>query len=565
MIGAEQLTAQPNFKRVCIKSNNTDIILFWDISADPCSKFQEIEVFARPNDFTAFSSIGTITNAAQNSFVHAGAAVLTEKWSYQLIYRYLCDNSEFKSDTLYIDLTQPNSSEYDSVSYDPVSNGYFLSWSPNNAVDLFGYYLWEHENTNNNNFKFDSVYQGTSYLDTHLDPFTGQHFYTLTAFDSCNNQSVISQPHAAPFIQGKSKNCGRDIDLSWTPYIGHGNTYFQIYLSIDGADYFIDTTLQGSQNTYSIRIKSGQKVEVFVRAGLDNGASSRSIPIQFQALDSFQISKNYLSAVSWVAPNTVELHGTYDNPVNFDSIYVYQQTETNQIYYWKDDINNNPYPLRVLIPSDTLTYKFAHELIDRCGRHYRSNEAYNVVLSGIETSTDNYSIEWTQPNYLDGGIDIVEIHLGDNLSKYSTWNILENNVSDSFYSKHITQENLNIRCFQILSKENNPNSYGFSETIYSNPKCFIQSPSIYFPNAISVRGINNTFRAVGLSIDSDQSTLKIYGRNGQLVHSGKLSDGWNGLDPNGNAYQTTVFIYLADVYFLTGKRAQYSGNFTVLY
>jgi len=172
---------------------------------------------------------------------------------------------------------------------------------------------------------------------------------------------------------------------------------------------------------------------------------------------------------------------------------------------------------------------------------------------------------WTRPEYLDTAIDYYELTLGEDIGTYSTWNILSTNLSDSSSTEEITDQELNIRCIQAIAYEVDPNQFNYAAILHSNPVCFIQEPSIYFPNAISVRGINNTYAPVGLSIDKAKSTLEIYTLNGQRVYSKSLEHSWNGYAEDGSAYQTTVFIYIADVFFLNGERQKYSGNITVLY
>lgn len=556
--------AQHALKRACIQSNFTDIQLSWDLTQDPCGQFIEIEIFARPNNFSPFISIATVTNFNQSTFTHFGAAAITDSWSYQLVYRFLCNGVEYHGDTLYVDLTQPAPSSFDSVSYDPSTGGVILGWSKNLSPDLYGYYLWE--NQNGNNFKFDSVYNQLTYIDQRFDPNSGQLFYALTAFDSCANQSVISSRHASPFLNGSSASCGRTVNLNWTPYVGHNNTYFEINLSINGGAYFIDTLLDGSQTSFQFQLNSGDVVEAFIRAGLGNGFTSRSNPIQFQALDSFITTSNYIRSVSWVAPNTFEIDAFYDQGVDFDSLYLFRLTETKPLIIWNNVVDIDPYPLTYPTKSDTLLYSYLQVLVDRCGRRYSSEIAYNVVLTGNITSVvDEYAFNWNKANYLDGGINGYELRLGDDPTTYSTWNIHKTIPTDSFTTALVTQEDLNIRCFQLISLENDPNQYGPGVRVNSNPRCFIQAPSIYFPNAIIVHGINNTFKPVGLSIDKNKSTIEIYAKNGQRVYKSDLNTYWNGLTPSGDAYLTDAYLYVADIQFLNGERQHYSGTLTVIY
>jgi|GEM_PF-2190950 len=563
LIGGEAMS-QSHLKRACIQSNNTDVLLSWDLAQDPCGSFIEIEIYARPNNFTPFTSIGKVTNPAQTNFVHTGAAAVTSNWSYHIVYRFLCNGLESSGDTLNIDLAQPNTSEFDSVSYDPVTKGLFLAWAANNAPDISGYYLWDFEN--NNNFKFDSVYNELNHLDTRKDPNSKQIFFSLTAFDSCANQSVISSPHAAPYLSGTATSCGSILSINWQPYIGHSTVVSQVYVSLDGADYTIDTMLQGTETSWKLEIKSGQTAEIFIRSKLSNGYTSRSNPVSFTALDSFKLKANYISSIDWIGTNTFEMEGIVDQAVNFDSLYIYQLREAAPLYLWREDLSQLPYPLTINIKSDTVLSYYRQTMVDRCGRYYYSNIGHNMVLKGNPNAqVDVYDLYWTETDYLAGNIQEYQISIGDDISKYSTWNIKEQGINDTFTSETVTDQNLNIRCFQAIALEEDPNPFNYAATIHSNPVCFIQEPNIYFPNAIAVRGINTTFYPVGLSIDKQKSTLQIFALNGQRVYLNTLEHPWNGYAPDGSAYQTTVFVYIADVFFLNGERQKYSGNITVLY
>jgi len=293
LLFAGNAMAQPHLKRACSQPNGQDIVLSWDVPSHPCAKFAQIEIFARPNNFTPFTSIGKVTNPAQSNFAHLGGAAITNNWSYQIVYRYLCNDLESYSDTVEIDAKQPDRTVFDSVSYDPISKGIFLAWPPHNAPDLFGYYLWDVEN--NNNFKFDSYYSKLDYLDTRKDPNSGQVVYTLTACDSCMNKSLINgYEAAAPFLSGTTTNCASDIAITWKPYIGETTLSTEVYVKRDGNDYTIDTLLLGNSSTWNLKINSGQTVEIFVRSKLANGYTSRSNPVTFKALDSFNIKTNYI-------------------------------------------------------------------------------------------------------------------------------------------------------------------------------------------------------------------------------------------------------------------------------
>lgn len=559
---AGPLYAQHHLKRACIVNSNTDIQISWDLYADPCAKFQEVLIFARQSVASPYVQIATITNIAQQNYTHVGAASLGNSWQYYIVYRFLCDDSEFLSDTLLLDISQPGISDLDSVSYDPVSGGVSMGWRKNPAPDLMGYIIYR-----NPVGEIDRVYNTLSYTDFGGTPLSSPGVYKLTAFDSCINQSVISPEHSFPFLSYTANTCGTRVTLNWTEYIGHPNIEYQLYTRINSADYVMDTILLWPQTSWTIDVVSGDQVEVFVRAILLNGATSRSNPVTFQAMDSFPVSANYISAVSWSAPDEFTLNALFDPSTDFDSVYLFYTTpnEANGKLVLEEDNLSASYP--VVIPSlpETSVYRFQQVLVDYCSRRYYSNIASNVVLSGETTGTDAYDLNWNAVDYWDAPVQNQLINLGDDLSTYSTWNIYDDVYPDTFYTTTVLDEDLNVRCFQILTLEDGPNSHGLSAQVYSNPVCFIQEPSIFFPSAIVVRGLNNEFRPVGLSINKQASRIRIYSHTGQLVFSSDMNTYWNGKNGLESHYQDGVYMWMADVYFLDGSRKHYSGNLTVFY
>lgn len=98
-----------------------------------------------------------------------------------------------------------------------------------------------------------------------------------------------------------------------------------------------------------------------------------------------------------------------------------------------------------------------------------------------------------------------------------------------------------------------------------------QTRKVFFPNIISADndGINDVFMVYG-AVPNVQliRSLKIFDRWGAMVFErsdllpGDESSGWNPLSAGGD-YESGVFVYTAEVEFLDGTIAQYSGSFTL--
>ncbi len=106
-----------------------------------------------------------------------------------------------------------------------------------------------------------------------------------------------------------------------------------------------------------------------------------------------------------------------------------------------------------------------------------------------------------------------------------------------------------------------------SITITVNPKRPVYIPNAFTPNA---DGINDLFYVFGGSVVAQIRQLSIYNRWGGLVFQAQNTPpnapkyGWDG-KVNGKTLQPSVLVYVAEVEFVDGSVAQYSGNLTLLW
>lgn len=553
--------AQLDFRRVCVHKNGNDIELSWAQPSNPCGKFVDIKIFARLNNTVSYTFIDSVTNINQLNFVHTNAATLGTTWSYYLVFNYLCDNSSYQTTIFSIDFNQPNTTNIDSVSYDPLSKFWTIGWSGNPAPDLLGYIVWSSQG--NNNIPLDSL-RALYYIDSSSNPNNSASSYRLSAYDSCVNQSVISDFHKPMYLSLSSNSCGTKNTLTWNAYEGLTNSKYEIYSKKGSSDYALDTTLFPPNTNLDFTLNSGDSIEYYVRVFLGNGATSRSNPVKITATDLYQVDSNYITQVSWTSPNTFEITCLHPISELWDSVYIKRSFNKSNISIYGKEIQSSPLIITDRMP-DTNLYYYQQILIDNCGRSYNSTTHSNILLESTEPNTDSYNLNWN--NYINwlNGVKDYQINLGDDISQYSTWNNLRTVYPDTNESIIINDDNLNIRCFQIKATENGANIFNQKGVSYSNPVCHIQKPSIYFPNAFLPNGINKTYSPVGISIDQNKSTIQIYSRTGQRVWDSNLTKQWTGYSTDGKPYQDASFLYYAVIYFLNGDKQIYKGNITVLY
>jgi len=103
--------------------------------------------------------------------------------------------------------------------------------------------------------------------------------------------------------------------------------------------------------------------------------------------------------------------------------------------------------------------------------------------------------------------------------------------------------NDNVKCYYVTAKET---MLGTESS--SNKICFIKTGEIYYPNAIVIGGINNTFNFVGQSLELDKSNLRVYDRWGSLViQISNLANGWDGKNINNEFVTQGVFFFQAEI------------------
>lgn len=94
------------------------------------------------------------------------------------------------------------------------------------------------------------------------------------------------------------------------------------------------------------------------------------------------------------------------------------------------------------------------------------------------------------------------------------------------------------------------------DVVYVNPRGFVYIPDAFTPNRDDR---NEVFKPVGLNLQKDFYTFKIYNRWGQLIFESKDPEkGWDGTF-NGQLCQSGVYVYKLQAKFYNGDNANYDG------
>lgn len=574
LISIVEINAQnlPYISKACAARSGNDVILNITPHQNTCGTFQSVEVFAKQNAVLNYNLIGTINTEAQLFFVHSNALVSGNNWVYKLRYKFLCNNDSIETNEVEIDFTPPITTEIDSISYDQWRQGsasaterdLLIGWSKENLEDTRSFIIWN--SPGNNNIPSDTVWEQLYWMDSVNIKYNDLSF-SLSILDTCYNQSTISSKHRPVSLSFSADTCAEEISLSWIPYLGWQNSIrtYRIYLFQAGADPILIDSTNSLNYSFSYSNYSGS-ISFFVQAVSNNTGFSSSSNRQNYTIRRTPVSSyNYISSVSYISDNEIEIEWNYDNNPFIRDIYLLRENILNGIKdtVYKGKTNNNLY-----IESDNINYynKYRYQVISRdaCLDFIdSSNIGVNVILN-LNQNNNQISLNWNPYQEWTNGVQEYLIKEGVMVNNSFTWNI-KNTTSDTFTQFTRPELDVEMICYQIESLEFDPNT-NFNQGIsISNIRCIIDSPQVYFPTAFTPGGLNPVFRPKGVGIDFSKTKMEIFNRWGEKVFTQTdIRAGWNGKNLQDADCPSGVYVYLCRIVAYDGTIINQTGTVTLI-
>ena len=561
---------KPVMRRACLNRLDSTLELQWNKPTDACGTFTRFDLYGRDNNLAVFQKLGTY-----NSFILSALNIKLgnlKNWEFYLVYHKACNGIDsIFSDTILIDNTPPINSDLDSVSVDLSNQKTMLGWSKNSSKDVKGYIIYHVTGTNSVIADTNSTF----YLDKgSRNPGLGSENYSIAAFDSCNNTSLISTPHKTIYIQGTLDQCLKTIKLSWSAYVGWNVSSYNIFVSVNGGVFKLaGNVVQNIKSfTYNFPV-FGDNYCFYIRAykDLDPSISSSSNKICINT-GSIIANKNSYIAKASVNNERIDLVLITETGKSLQKINIYKKEGNSSFGFWQS-INTNGGIINISDPdvyvhSKTYSYYFTTE--GPCNLVFDTSQtATTILLSVIMVSPGDQKLNWSPYNQFIKQTKKQELLLSNspNFNYSSTWNILSsltNTTSNTIDNTNFSTAQDRI-CYCIRAIENDPSiNYNRSDTSYSNIECLNADPIVYFPNAIQINGFNTSFYPKGVFIDYDKSSYQIYNRWGQLIfETSDIRTQWFGTF-NDKLVDSDVFAYKATIVGLNGSILYYDGTITVL-
>jgi gliding motility-associated-like protein len=542
----------------------------WFKPTDNCSSFTNFNVYGRDNPLSLFQILASSINFSQTNL--SIKLPNLKNWEFYVVYNTTCDGLDsVTSDTIFIDNAPPINSELDSVSVDLATQKTLLGWSKNISPDVKGYKLY-HVTSTNSNIK-DTT--GTGYLDISTRrPDLGPVSYSVAAFDSCNNASLISTPHQTIFLQSTIDQCKKQIQINWSDYVGWQVDSYEIYRKINGGSFqkVGSVSFNFNQFVYTFSV-FGDNYCFYVRAIKSGGGISSSSNTTCVNTSNIVATKNSYIAKASVQNKNIELVLVTEIGTSIEKINLYKSINNSNAFTLWQTINTVGGTISLIdntvsVSKQSYSYFFTTE--GPCDLIFDSSQISKTILLDVNMiNPGDQSLNWTLYNDFIKNTKDQDVLLGSssNWDKSSPWNILSSidNLQTESSDQTTFNSNQEEICYCIRAIENDPMSpFNRQDTSYSNIVCLTADPIVYFPNAIQINGFNNTFFPKGLFIDYEKSSYRVYNRWGEIIYEcADIRKPWDGTH-NGQFVQSDVYVFRAHITGINGKSLFFDGTITVL-
>jgi gliding motility-associated-like protein len=559
-IGQAQV-APPDF--LCVKGDT----LFWDLPTNSCGPFNSYDIYFSINAGGPFSPLAAVTDPAKDFYFHPNPGGETRY--YYLVSNYDCPGQNAPaSDTL--DNRPPEISPIRKVS---VEGGQVLvSWTPSPSPEVLAYVIYRE--TSIGVVPIDTVYSGTTYLDTQAAPGSQPESYFVNALDGCGNTSIFDAPHNTIFLEYAVNPCNQTIELDWNPYLNwtNGVAGQELWVGVNGAAPSLFTALDAGATAHSFgNVVDGDTYCFFIRAKEQaTGEESNANEVCVVADVVRPMKDFYVKNATVTTAGTVEISWGWDTAAEINTVDILQAGQNGAYQV----VSSMPAQLP-LSPTGTyedlgsmpgggkLFYKI--QTTDNCDTVVQSTYGSTIFLSGTSLAGNINQLNWTALDIENAGPVSYELYrsVSGTEAKIASLSAADTAYADAFDPADFGGTSA---CYYVVAKGTLTLPDGSQTSILSrsNTVCVEQPLRIYVPNAFAPNGINQEFRPLIVPEDVADYELLIFNRYGeQLFVSSAPGDGWGG-KKNGKLLPQGVYVYRIKVVQSSGQEELRTGTVLLL-
>lgn len=545
-------------RKACRNVNDNTIL--WSRVPNSCTIIGNLILYGRESIASPYVELSNTVNPNNFTFTHLGANLPNNKdWEYYFTYQIDCGSGTITeySDTISIDITQPDQSFIDSISVEPGTNKILIGWKSNKSPDFGSYSLY---NYNRADPRVIENYRDTFYIDgSSGNPNTTKLRYEITSLDSCGNRNPLNgNIHQTILLNSTTDTCQKTCTLNWSHYEGWPEIEKYYVLRYNAPDQILLDSVNGSINSYTV--SSLDRIipySFFVRAKKKGAEYITSASNTTNAIPYFRIepSGQYISNVSR-ENNSIEI--TIEQNPNQNKLFTKLYKNSGSGFSELAIIPNAQTSYTDIQVQANIKYKYQAVAFGLCNNVFdTSNISGNMVLS-LKDNDPVLSLSWNGYSTWNKGVKEYVIHRASAPNEETATNFMAwKNMSDTAETDIIDRNQ--AVCYYIEAIENN--------TLIkskSNIECLSYSGEIFWPNAISPNGVNKEFQFYGTGINPSKTSISIFNRWGEMVfQTSSLQQAWDGTDSSGTSLPMGTYYFIAQV-SQNEKVSEQKGTITIL-
>jgi len=473
---------------------------------------------------------------------------------------------------LFRDTRGPAQTLIDTVSVDPITGNVIITWFPDSSSDTQGYVIYQF-----NGISYDSIGSVTginslSFINPLSNSSNLSETYTIAAYDSCKNLGSLAANHQTIFLETNFIKCDAKITFEWTPYenMNSGLKRYEIWISENAGpwtrDGFVPPTILSYEKDLTL---SGATYEFVIRAVGNDGQTSSSNKREIIADIFDQPAFLYIRSAT-VTGQSVKINCHVDPASDAKAYILYGSNSENGFYTFIDSKNYTPDSDITFIDAFAQAdkgrrfYKITSR--DSCGKEFVTSNIAGTVHLFAEGGNDYKSqLDWsayTGWQNLPGSYQIFRV-IGGTVASTPIATLSGDTLTYNDDVSDFSAGDGNI-CYVIQAREDSINTFGFSDSAFSNVACAPQAPSVYVPNAFTPGGKNPVFKPFLLFEHPATYSLRIFNRWGQQVFETDIpGTGWNG-KYNDKEAASGIYAYTLVFKGLNKKEIQRMGTVVLI-
>ncbi len=550
----------PDF--MCLRGDT----LFWDLPTNTCGPFISYEIYRATNPAGPFNLLASVTDPSQTQYVDPNPSNET-RW-YFMRSNYDCPGEPaLSSDTL--DNLPPETSPITVVSV----NGDLveISWQPSPSPEVFAYIIYRQ--TPAGDLPVDTVYNGTTYVDTKAQPGQQSESYFVNPLDRCGNTSLFDVRHRTIHLQVVAEPCRQRFLLSWNPYEGwsQGIEKQEVLVRIDNgpltsaaelppqdSSFAFEGLADGSQYCFTIRNTAAGGAPVSLSNELCIDADIIR-PIQQLQITNATVNADGSVTLSWLWNTDAEVAVVEilrsDHDGDYDVVGVLTPNlplTATPAYTDYVAVDEGPWYYRV-------------RTIDQCDTVRMSTRGATIFIQGHAASTGLNHLSWSAFDTEHADVHTWELFrmVGGAAKRIATLDGTSFEYDDP-YEPGVGGEPR--ACYYVIARGSVqlPDGTQLPVVSRSNVVCISQSVRIHAPNAFAPDGFNQEFRVLLAPERYQHFDLRVFDRYGrQVFQSADPARGWRGrLD--GKELPQGVYVWTLRLLTEEGEQIERRGTVLLL-